>query len=111
MIWSADWTFSHLTKLHKQQAKLVDDALQRMIESNPDLAWSLVVSAYLDKEINPGKAAEMLAMHELQLRARFIELGTPLRVGPTNKAEARAEAKGLSLSGCGGQTQRPFFEG
>jgi predicted HTH domain antitoxin len=96
MIWSADWTFTHLTKLYKQQPKLVDDALQRMMESNPDLAWSLVVSAYLDEDINLGKAAEILQMHELELRARFIELGIPLRVGAANKAEARAEAQALN---------------
>jgi predicted HTH domain antitoxin len=95
-MWSADWTFTHLSKLHRQQPKLVDDALQGMIESNPDLAWSLVVSAYLDEEINLGKAAEMLGIHELQLRARFIELGIPLRIGPANKAEARAEAEALN---------------
>lgn len=96
MIWSADWTFAHLSKLHKQQPKLVDAALQGMIESNPDLAWSLVVSAYLDEEINLGKAAEMLGLHELELRDRFIDLGIPLRIGPADKAEARAEVQALS---------------
>ena len=96
MIWSADWTFIHLTKLHKQQPKLVDDALQKMIESNPDLAWSLIVSAYLDEEINLGKAAEMLGLHELELRNRFLEMGIPLRIGPADKAEARAEGEALN---------------
>ncbi|VAW35596.1 hypothetical protein MNBD_CHLOROFLEXI01-3335, partial [hydrothermal vent metagenome] len=96
MMWSADWTFSHLTKLHKQQPKLVAAALQEMIESNPDLAWSLVVSAYLDEEINLGKAAEMLNLHELELRDRFISLGIPLRIGPADKSEARAEAEALN---------------
>lgn len=93
MIWSADWTFDQLTKLHKRQPKLVANALQSMIANNSDLAWSLVVSAYLDEEINLGKAAEMLGMHELELRDRFIELGIPLRIGPVDKAEARAEAE------------------
>jgi predicted HTH domain antitoxin len=55
-----------------------------------------VVSAYLDEEINLGKAAEMLGMHELELRDRFIELGIPLRIGPVDKAEARAEAEALN---------------
>ena len=96
MIWSADWTFAYLTKLHKQQPRLVDDAVQGMIENNPDLAWSLVVSAYLDEEINLGKAAEMLGMHELELRERFIELGSPLRIGAADKAEARAEGQALN---------------
>jgi len=96
MIWSADWTFAHLSKLHKQQPKLVDTAVQGMIESNPDLAWSLVISAYLDEEINLGKAAEMLGLHELELRDHFIELGIPLRIGPADKAEALAEVQALS---------------
>ena len=95
MIWSENWTFDQLAKLQKQQPKLVDDALQKMIESTPDLAWSLVVSAYLDEEINLGKAAEMLTMHELELRDRFIELGIPLRIGSVDKVEARAEAQAL----------------
>jgi predicted HTH domain antitoxin len=96
MIWSAEWTFAHLTKLHKQQSQLVDSALQSMIENNPDLAWSLVVSAYLDEEINLGKAAEMLSMHELELRDRFIALGIPLRIGPADRAEAQAEGQALN---------------
>ena len=96
MIWSADWTFAHLTKLHKQQPRLLDAAFQKMITSNSDLAWSLVVSAYLDEEINLGKAAKMLDMHELELRERFVVLGIPLRVGPANKTEAQAEVQALN---------------
>ncbi len=95
MIGSADWTFTQLTKLYKLQPGMVADALQTMIESNPDLAWSLIIGAYLDEEINLGKAAEMLDMHELELRDRFIALGIPLRIGPVDKAEARAEAQAL----------------
>lgn len=95
MIWSADWTFAQLSKLHKQQPELVDAALQKLIESDPDLAWSLVVSAYLDEEINLGKAAELLNLHELELRKRFISLGIPLRIGPASKAEAHAEVEAL----------------
>ncbi len=96
MVWSIDWTFVHLAKLHRQHPKLVDDALQKMIESNPDLTWSLVVSAYLDEEINLGKAAEALGIHELELRDRFITLGIPLRIGAVDKAGARAEAQALN---------------
>ena len=95
MMWSPDWTFAQLAKLHKQQPRLVDRALQKMIASNAELAWSLVVTAYLDEEINLGKAAELLDLHELELRERFIELGIPLRIGPLDKAEARAEVQAL----------------
>jgi predicted HTH domain antitoxin len=96
MIRSSARTFVQLKKLHKQQPQLVDAAVQKMVESSPDLAWSLVVSAYLGEEINLGKAAEMLRVHELELRDRFIALGIPLRVGPLDKAEARAEALALT---------------
>jgi predicted HTH domain antitoxin len=96
MMWSADWTFTHLSKLRKQQPDLVDMAIKQLIDNSPDLAWSLVVTAYLDEEINLGKAAEMLSLHELELRDRFIALGIPLRVGPANKSEALAEAQALT---------------
>jgi predicted HTH domain antitoxin len=66
-----------------------------MIEGNPDIAWSLVVSAYLDEAINLGKAAELLGFHELELQEKFMELGIPLRIGPANLAEARAEVQAL----------------
>ncbi len=94
-MWSANWPFTHLSKLHKEQPQLVDNALQHMIENNPDLAWSLVVSAYLDKEINLGKAAEILNLHELELKDRFLELGIALRLGPADKAEAIAEGEAI----------------
>ena len=96
MIWSADWAFAQFSKLHKQQPKMVDAALQKLIESDPELAWSMVVNAYLDEEINLGKAAELLDLHELELRDRFISLDIPLRIGPSDKAEARAEGEALN---------------
>ena len=47
MIWSADWTFAHLTKLHKQQPKLVDAALQGMIAGCfVQLGWDEVFKGY-----------------------------------------------------------------
>ena len=90
------WTLHHLVRLRQRQPELVDRALQRMIEDNQDLAWSLAVSAYLDEEINLGKAAEILGMHELELRDKFIELGVPLRLGPATIAEAEAELQALN---------------
>lgn len=86
------WTFSQLNKLRKQQPELVDSALADMMKSNQELRWSLVLTAYLDEEINLGKAAELLELSELELRERFIELGVPLRLGPTDLVEAQAEA-------------------
>ena len=87
-----DFAFSvgleQLVKLYDQRPKLVNRAITRLIQDDQELGWSLVVSAYRDGQINLGKAAELLNMHELELRDRFIQLGVPLRVGPADLAEA-----------------------
>ncbi len=95
MIASPNWTFRQLQKLHKQRPELVDEALNQLWDRNPDLRWSLVLSAYLDEEINLGKAAQLLGIHELELRERFIHLGVPLRIGAADLAEAQAEVDAL----------------
>ncbi len=92
---ASPWVISHLSKVQRLQPALVDAALQKLLDSEPELTWSLVVSAYLDEEINLGKAAELLNIHELELRDRFIELGTPLRSGSATKLEALAEVQAL----------------
>jgi len=87
-----DFAFSvgleQLVKLYDQRPELVNRAITRLIQDDQELGWSLVVSAYRDGQINLGKAAELLNMHELELRDRFIQLGVPLRVGPADLAEA-----------------------
>ena len=95
MTWSADWTINQLQKLQKEQPHLVDSALRQLLHENKQLAWSLVVNAYLEEEINLGKAAELLEVHEPALRDRFIQLGIPLRMGPENLDAAIAESKAL----------------
>jgi hypothetical protein len=37
----------------------------------------------------------LLGLAEIELRQRFIELGVPLRVGPADLAEARAEVEAV----------------
>jgi predicted HTH domain antitoxin len=66
-----------------------------LVEENDEIHWSVVVGAYQDKQINLGKAAELLHVTELELRDRFIELGIPLRIGPADLAEARAEVRAM----------------
>ncbi len=88
---SLPWAIKHLAKLRESQPELVDRAIVRLLDENRELRWPLVVSAYLDGEINLGKSAELLGLHELELRDRFIELGIPLRTGPANLTEAQAE--------------------
>jgi predicted HTH domain antitoxin len=89
------WVFKHLTKLHEQEPELVDTAVVQLIQGDNELRWSLVVSAYLDQEISLAKAAELLGMHALELRDRFIELGIALYIGPANFAEAQAEVEAV----------------
>jgi predicted HTH domain antitoxin len=87
------WAFEQLTRLFQHRPELVNAALHRLLAEDAELRWTAVVGAYLDCRINLGKAAELLNMHELELRDRFLGLGIPLRVGPTDLAEARAEVE------------------
>jgi len=89
------WTFEQLTRLSQRRPELVRQALGRLLAEDPELRWALVVGAYLDRRINLGKAAELLDMHELELSDRFLELGIPLRTGPADLAEARAEVEAV----------------
>jgi len=85
------WEIEQLFKLRKQQPELIEHAVRRLMRDNEDIRWSVVVGAYRDGQINLGKAAELLGLAELELRQRFVELGIPLRVGPSDLMEARAE--------------------
>lgn len=69
--------------------------MRRLIQSDEELRWPVVVSAYQDRKINLGKAAELLELHELELRERFIALGIPLRLGAEDLAEAKAKVAAL----------------
>lgn len=89
------WAIEQLVRLGKRQPQLVRSALDRLLQEDATLRWALVVSAYQDGDINLGKAAELLGMHELALRDRFLQLGIPLRIGPADVAEARAEVAAI----------------
>jgi len=89
------WAFRQLARLYQQRPEIVNNAIARLIQDDQDLRWSLVLNAYRDSQINLGKAAEMLDLHELELRDRFIQLGIPLRLGPADLAEAQAEVDAL----------------
>ena len=89
------WEFEQLAKLSRQQPELVSRAVRRLLDDDADSRWAVIVAAYLDHEINLGKAAQLLGIHELELRKRFIKLGIPLRSGPADLAEAQAEADAI----------------
>jgi predicted HTH domain antitoxin len=85
------WELEQLNQLYHYRPDLVNAALDRLMAQDAELRWAMIVTAYLNRQINLGKAAEMLGLHELELRARFIELGIPLRIGSVDRAEAQAE--------------------
>ncbi len=89
------WAMKQLARVREARPELVDRAIASLLEADGELRWSVVLSAYLDREINLGKAAELLGFHELELRERFRDLGVPLRQGSEDLAEARAEADAL----------------
>ena len=90
---SVAWELQELNHLYQYRPDLVSAALRRLMSEDAELRWALVVTAYLNRQINLGKAAELLNLHELDLRERFIKLGIPLRIGSADLAEAQAEAQ------------------
>ncbi len=89
------WAMKQLERVRETRPELVDRAIAGLLKADGELRWSVVLSAYLDHEINLGKAAELLELHELELRERFRTLGVPLRQGSADLAEARAEVEAL----------------
>ena len=89
------WELEQLNQLYQYRPDLVSASLRRLISEDAELLWGLVVTAYLNRQINLGKAAELLEMHELALRDRFLELGIPLRIGSADLADAQAEVEAV----------------
>ena len=85
------WMLERLVKVERHQPEMVNQAVKEMLARQSDLRWSVVVGAYLDGEINLGKAAELLGIHRLELQERFIAQSIPVRIGPDTIEEARAE--------------------
>ena len=75
-----EWVVAELPRLYRERPELVQPLLHSLWRENEALRWSLVVRAYQEHRINLGKAAELLGLHELELRERFVELGIPLRL-------------------------------
>lgn len=89
------WEIDQLFKLRERQPDLLKPVVQRLVQEDEDIRWSVVVGAYQDEQINLGKAAELLDMAEVELRDHLVELGIPLRIGPADAAEARAEVEAV----------------
>lgn len=53
--------------------------------------WDRVIAAYLDGQINTGRAATLLGLSSFELDERFRRLGIPRRIGSDSPQEAQAE--------------------
>jgi predicted HTH domain antitoxin len=91
------WPLEQLIKLQRSQPSVVQRALQRLLNEDEELRWSVVINAYLDEEISLARAASLLGLHPVELRERFVEKGIPLYLGPADKADAQAEVDALRV--------------
>ena len=89
------WTFNQLAKLRYYRPDIVDQAVAEILACQSELRWLVVTGAYLDGEINLGKAAELLSLHRLELQNRFLMQGIPLRLGSETLEEAKAETDAI----------------
>ena len=87
----ASWQLKQLEKLNEIEPVLVDNAIERLLEVDPDIREKLVIGAYLDRDINLGKAAELLGVCALELRQRFLKQGIPVRIGSESVEALQAE--------------------
>jgi len=87
--------FEQLIKLQQQQPDFVNKIVTPLLQLDKKLWRALVINMYQDGKINLGKAAELLELHELELRDQFIKLGIPLRLGPATLEEAWAEVQAI----------------
>jgi predicted HTH domain antitoxin len=90
------WTYNQLIKARQYHPELVDTIFEELLTKQNELRWLLVIGAYTDKEINLGKAAELLGMHRIELEEEFRSQGIPVRMGSDSLEEARAEAAAVA---------------
>lgn len=90
------WTYNQLIKLRQYRPELVDHVIEELLNQEAELRWLVVVGAYLDEEINLGKAAELLGVHRLELQDQFRAQGIPLRIGVDTIEDAHAEMAAIA---------------
>ncbi len=85
------WAYNQLIKVRQYRPELVDQMIDEILNRQTELRWLVVIGAYLDGEINLGKAAEILGLHRLELQEKFVKQGIPLRLGAETPEEAHSE--------------------
>ncbi|MBT4138373.1 MAG: UPF0175 family protein [Candidatus Latescibacteria bacterium] len=93
------WQIKQLEKMSETDSELIDDVIHHFQESDPERLEKLVIGAYLDQDINLGKAAEMLGLHREELRKRFLKQGIPLRESSLSIDELKAEVAAADQMG------------
>ncbi|MEK6645767.1 MAG: UPF0175 family protein [Candidatus Firestonebacteria bacterium] len=91
------WQLKQLERLHEIEPDTVDVAIAELLNKEPKLREKLIVGAYIDGEINLGKAAELLGIHSVKLRRQLLSKGIPVRIGAETIEEIVAE--GIAASG------------
>ena len=80
------WQIKQLGKLRETDPRMVDEAVDQLLTQEVELREKLVIGAYLDEDINLGKAAELLGVHRVELRRRFMNQGIPVvNLAPRSK--------------------------
>ena len=85
------WPVSQLDKVLRIEPEEAEEKVLRLLDHDKGLKEKVIMSAYLDGDINLGKAAELLNEHPVALRKRWQERGIPLRLGATSVEEVLAE--------------------
>ena len=86
------WQLKQLEKLREIEPDVVDGAIQMLLEREIALKEKLIIGAYMDGDINFGKTAELLDIHPVKLRERFLSRGIPVKIGISADEEIQAEA-------------------
>lgn len=83
---------------HPPQIETSSGLSDETVAAQPSLQgrYDLVLAYYLAEEISLGRAAELLDLPSIDLRTRFLRLDVPLRLGPADLEEARAEVDNLA---------------
>ena len=66
-----------------------------LMENESQVRWNRVMAAYLDGQINLGRAASLLDLSRFELEDRFRRLDVPRRMGAETLEEARSELEAI----------------
>lgn len=81
--------------LYGNEKAVVDDAVQALLRTRPQLRLELAVSEYRRRDISIGRAATLAGISTEQMKDLLLERGFEPRLGPEDMAEVREEAAAL----------------